>query len=822
MNAKPASGVSGRFALKLCAMAEHKGAPQPIGHHIIELGPPVADRVALGPKPGASTVEFYFLTDAANRAWQTINASLAARRSALFWVSGPPGAGKTHFLNYVLALEERSGTTTGRSAVLRLEFQTRVGADEIERRLFEALANAIGAESRSAGLWRQMRGAEALDVALGQARRVGFRSVTVALDFSESDSSAPAACLAEFTRAVAPGSQTSFNTYVAARAAAPAGAQPLDVAPSDADEQVLAALARARRVIDEAAAAALYRNIDTAGFEPSAIFPFHPITLKTLRAISGASAGVAAMARLVSEILTAHRDGTTNGYSRPVLPGELIEIAGVARRVDEKLGQSGRAALKVAHSVAQAMEDRELAHQLVNALMLEQLGGAQTISLRELRVRAPAARSGRQGAAAPIGAAAVGSLLAALAERSGGVIALDARGAQFNPRAAGAPEVAAFNAALPLIRRFDSTLSAAADSAELRTRLKRFGEAMANVLEGAHHVASILEAAAREMRIDIAPEQRRTLDDFFELVGSGVASLVELGAEPSPREQAARVVAAYEVLAVAAAAMPRIRAMREYLGATGLKPDLAADERAVDKAVAALEVECQLLLAALNADVTVGASRNFDALEARFQKFKWTYVQLYRAAHEHWRRESERLASMLDDARMHFAALARLNSIAALGPPLEAETGARIEELGRGITQCPEGGPTALEITPRCPQCAYALGTPAPKLTLDELLDRVERALKEKLSTLSQGAIARLIRQHDGGHRLDGFLKITQAAHTDALVRVLDDNLARYLGQLLEEIGEEAKGVVKPFARPGRSKLRAGSRPDHRPLKPPH
>ena len=58
---------------------------------------------------------------------------------------------------------------------------------------------------------------------------------------------------------------------------------------------------------------------------------------------------------------------------------------------------------------------------------------------------------------------------------------------------------------------------------------------------------------------------------------------------------------------------------------------------------------------------------------------------------------------------------------------------------------------------------------------------------------------------HDRGHRLDGFFKITQAAHTDALVRVLDDNLARYLGRLLDDVQdgaeEDGAGVIGPFSR---------------------
>jgi len=47
--------------------------------------------------------------------------------------------------------------------------------------------------------------------------------------------------------------------------------------------------------------------------------------------------------------------------------------------------------------------------------------------------------------------------------------------------------------------------------------------------------------------------------------------------------------------------------------------------------------------------------------------------------------------------------------------------------------------------------------------------------------------IARLIREHDRDNRLEGFLKITQAAQTDALVRVLDEKLARYLAQVLDD-----------------------------------
>jgi hypothetical protein len=59
--------------------------------------------------------------------------------------------------------------------------------------------------------------------------------------------------------------------------------------------------------------------------------------------------------------------------------------------------------------------------------------------------------------------------------------------------------------------------------------------------------------------------------------------------------------------------------------------------------------------------------------------------------------------------------------------------------------------------------------------------------LATKLAALSQNMIARLIREHGDDHRLDGFLKVVQAAQIDALVNVLDDQLARYLSEALDE-----------------------------------
>jgi hypothetical protein len=176
-----------------------------------------------------------------------------------------------------------------------------------------------------------------------------------------------------------------------------------------------------------------------------------------------------------------------------------------------------------------------------------------------------------------------------------------------------------------------------------------------------------------------------------------------------------------------------------------------------------------------------------DALESRFQRFKWTYVPHYRAAHEQWRQEMERAARLAGDCTQHLAALRRLNSITTLGPPEGSDLAAQFAALGRRVVPCTLEGPLAPEVTPCCPRCNYVIETPSPLEALSDLFARIRRSLETKLAVLSQNAIARLIEQHDHARQLEGFLRIIQASQTDALIRVLDDKLTRYLARLLDE-----------------------------------
>ena len=198
--------------------------------------------------------------------------------------------------------------------------------------------------------------------------------------------------------------------------------------------------------------------------------------------------------------------------------------------------------------------------------------------------------------------------------------------------------------------------------------------------------------------------------------------------------------------------------------------------------------------------------RHRQALQACFQQFRWRYVQEYRAAHEQWRKEMEKLKSIAKDTRRHLDALHRLNSIAALGAPVGEDLEPQLKEIESRIRPCDFDGPLTPEVSPRCPRCAFVLGAPSPAGELKSLFERIRDSLKQRLLALSQSMICRLIRVHDRAHRLQGFLDIIQAAQTEALVNVLDDDLAAYLARLAEEIpsdADTAEETGKPISAQG-------------------
>ncbi|HYL57452.1 MAG TPA: hypothetical protein VEU51_01175 [Candidatus Acidoferrales bacterium] len=777
---------------------------------------PAPERLDLETSPRLETVATYVFTRASERSWQALNRHLANGAGSVFWIGGPAGCGKTHFLNYAIALQSRAGASSSEAASARrlicgLEVSGRVQAAEVELHLLSAVAEQIGAESRPGDLWREMRGADAFSVALESARRTGVRAVTAAIDFGLAECEAVADFFAMLAGVAEKSRHVKFTVLAAARDAAPPVAQALEVAPRDAHEEIAVAVRRARALADgaESAAANAYDGIALDGFKPDSIFPFHPATVVALRSIADGAVVVPTLSRMVRDVLAVAGDGDGN-HQRLVCPADLSSSEAISKRVELRLGEPGRAALKMAHTALERCGafERELAREIIDTLVVHAASGADTpLPVSELESRLPI--PARNGAPHPSGMP-VRELLKRLEANSGCVIRFEAKpqidAAHFDPEAAGAPEVAAFNSALRLLRRFDPALSPARDVDALALRVEQLGNRLTDEVEAAHRVRAVLVAELEAANLRMPPDHSRAIALYLELVESGTAETIETGRDPARCEAAIRIVDSYEVLAASASAVPRMRAMREYLAGTGLRASGDVDQSR-DSAANRMETECELLGIELGPRVLTGTMRNLDVLEARFQKFKWTYVQCYLSAHEKWRIEIERAALAAGDARRHAEALGRLNAIRALGAPAGAGLAERLAELGAHVRKCEPAGPLSPEIVPRCPSCDFALGAVSPRAELAEVLDLLKRALAVKLAALSQSMIARLIREHDQNHRLDGFLKITQAAQTDALVQVLDEGLARYLAGVLDEnrnapeLTKTPKAVLKSVKR---------------------
>lgn len=145
-------------------MRMQRGAREAQARVWLEPGPEVATRMALDGDPGAAIVGCYVLTRGAERAWAAINHQLTLPRGAFFWIGGGASTGKTHFLNYTVALSKRAAaadSAAGRHLTLAVDASERAGAGELDRQVLDQLALQLAGDSRGAPLWRQLRGAKA-------------------------------------------------------------------------------------------------------------------------------------------------------------------------------------------------------------------------------------------------------------------------------------------------------------------------------------------------------------------------------------------------------------------------------------------------------------------------------------------------------------------------------------------------------------------------------------------------------------------------------------------------------------------------------------
>lgn len=175
-----------------------------------------------------------------------------------------------------------------------------------------------------------------------------------------------------------------------------------------------------------------------------------------------------------------------------------------------------------------------------------------------------------------------------------------------------------------------------------------------------------------------------------------------------------------------------------------------------------------------------------DGMRAAFETFRGDYVRAYVGHHDrHWQAFA-RLRTALDEAALAAQALARLNTLRALGRPVGRAELAAYERLTHRQSVCSRRDlESTLRERPTCPDCNVTMEDSVPSEEAQEVLRRLQAALARQQARLASEAVRRILAR--GGERLEQFLQIVQASDLAGLAQVLDDDLLAFLRELLSE-----------------------------------
>jgi hypothetical protein len=216
--------------------------------------------------------------------------------------------------------------------------------------------------------------------------------------------------------------------------------------------------------------------------------------------------------------------------------------------------------------------------------------------------------------------------------------------------------------------------------------------------------------------------------------------------------------------------------VKSYLDEVQLGPD--EQELEMDR----VSILQQLSLGHLLPNLHLWAS-----IKALFEWFRSRYQALYLAHHQRYHEELTSLRLAIEEKKPEIEALARLNSIAELGPSLGEELMERYPQVLASVTPCPAADEkVSVEEEPTCAYCKLALVVEPPTKEVEQFLRQLRQALNEQQRRLSSEAVRHILAQ-SGEKRIDRFIKVVQASDLDSLVNVLDDELVSFLRRLLGE-----------------------------------
>jgi hypothetical protein len=173
-------------------------------------------------------------------------------------------------------------------------------------------------------------------------------------------------------------------------------------------------------------------------------------------------------------------------------------------------------------------------------------------------------------------------------------------------------------------------------------------------------------------------------------------------------------------------------------------------------------------------------------MRSTFQVFREAYRKAYLEQHRRYGEGAARLHALLEEAEPVARALARLNTLRALGPAVGRTALRRYHRLLANTKACAKGKELEGELLerPLCSGCGLTLADSPPEETAREAVRGLQRALARQHARLASEAVRQILARR-GGERIERFLQIVQASDLSGLVNVLDDTLLGFLDELL-------------------------------------
>lgn len=169
-----------------------------------------------------------------------------------------------------------------------------------------------------------------------------------------------------------------------------------------------------------------------------------------------------------------------------------------------------------------------------------------------------------------------------------------------------------------------------------------------------------------------------------------------------------------------------------------------------------------------------------------FEVFREAYRKAYLAHHRRCGESAARLHALLEEVEPVAQALARLNTLSALGTPVGRTALSAYRRLLAKTKVCSSGKELASQLLqrPLCSGCGLTLADSPPEEIAQEAVRGLMRALARQQARLASEAVRQILARR-GGERIERFIQVVQASDLTGLVNVLDDALLDFLSELL-------------------------------------